>query len=80
MKIDKISVAGLLSTVTSVVIYWVINSRFFDQGIKWSLFGAHLLLACSGFIAGAWCLKRRRWEGTVYVLTCGYFIYLQLLS
>lgn len=79
MKMNKVSLAGLLATIGTVVVYWAINNRSFDQGIKWWLFGAHLTLAILGFIMGAWALTQRSWIGSIYLIACGYFIYIQLL-
>jgi len=80
MKIDKVSFVSFCITATTLAIYLAITRLSFDQGIKWRLFGAHLVLAPIGVLMGAWTLKRRRWEGILYASLCGYIAYIQFAS
>lgn len=73
--------ASLILSALTLGIYFTINHTSIDQGIKWWLFGLHLLCAGLGFVTGAFVVfLRRLWLGLVAVSVCGYILWLQLLT
>jgi len=74
-----VGVAASLATV-AVLTYWVMNHSAVDQGMKWNLFGVHLLATSTGLIIGMYGVLNGWWLSVVPALVCAALFYLQVLS
>ena len=71
---------SLLLTALVVATYLAMNHGAIEQSVKWWLFGCHLLLAVAGLLTGLAAMIVRQWWGTIALVSCGFFLWIQLVG
>jgi hypothetical protein len=74
----KISFSSFLCALVTAGLYYLMNYSSLSQGLKWYLFGAHLMLALLGFIFALASLFKKKWLSLLSLIICGYFLVIQL--
>ena len=77
-KLAFVAFACITAAIATTGLYLVLNYVAIPLGIKWYLFGLHLLFAAIGVALGFIGICMKRWICGIGVLVCLYFLLIQL--